>query len=78
MLSEMYALPMISASLRVRANGGMPKGCGRAAVAGPKVPGKQFDSSCFSGEYVTGAEAGYFEHLRQLRSDDAKRKRRGA
>ncbi len=49
-----------------------------AAVAGPKFPGKQFDSSCFSGEYVTGAEAGYFEHLRQLRSDDAKRKRRGA
>lgn len=47
-----------------------------AAVAGPKFPGKRFDSSCFSGEYVTGIEPGYFERLRQLRSDDAKRKRR--
>ncbi|PRH83769.1 amidophosphoribosyltransferase [Arenimonas caeni] len=49
-----------------------------AAVAGPKFPGRKFDSSCFSGEYVTGIEPGYFERLRQLRSDDAKRKRRGA
>jgi len=47
-----------------------------AAVAGPKFPGKAFDSSCFSGEYVTGIEAGYFERIKQLRSDDAKRKRR--
>ncbi|MDY0023277.1 amidophosphoribosyltransferase, partial [Arenimonas caeni] len=44
-----------------------------AAVAGPKFPGRKFDSSCFSGEYVTGIEPGYFERLRQLRSDDAKR-----
>ncbi|KFN48602.1 amidophosphoribosyltransferase [Arenimonas composti] len=49
-----------------------------AAVAGPKFPGRQFDSSCFSGEYVTGVEPGYFERVQQLRSDDAKRKRRGA
>ena len=49
-----------------------------AAVAGPKFPGRRFDSSCFSGEYVTGVEPGYFERLQQLRSDDAKRKRRGA
>ncbi|ODS62865.1 MAG: amidophosphoribosyltransferase [Arenimonas sp. SCN 70-307] len=49
-----------------------------AAVAGPKFPGRQFDSSCFSGEYVTGIEPGYFERIKQLRSDDAKRKRRGA
>ena len=47
-----------------------------AAVAGPKFPGRPFDSSCFSGEYVTGIEPGYFERIRQLRSDDAKRKRR--
>ena len=47
-----------------------------AAVSGPKFPGKHFDSSCFSGEYVTGIEPGYFERIQQLRSDDAKRKRR--
>jgi amidophosphoribosyltransferase len=47
-----------------------------AAVAGPKFPGKHFDSSCFSGEYVTGIEPGYFDRIQQLRSDDAKRKRR--
>jgi amidophosphoribosyltransferase len=47
-----------------------------AAVAGPKFPNRQFDSSCFSGEYVTGIEPGYFERIQQLRSDDAKRKRR--
>jgi amidophosphoribosyltransferase len=47
-----------------------------AAVAGPKFPGRKFDSSCFSGEYITGVDPGYFEHLQQLRSDDAKRQRR--
>ncbi|MGN6111711.1 MAG: amidophosphoribosyltransferase [Luteimonas sp.] len=47
-----------------------------AAVAGPKFPGRRFDSSCFNGEYVTGIEPGYFERLRQLRSDEAKKKRR--
>ena len=46
------------------------------AVAGPKFPGMTFDSSCFSGEYVTGVEPGYFEGIKQLRSDDAKRQRR--
>jgi len=49
-----------------------------AAVAGPKFPGRKFDSSCFNGEYVTGIEAGYFERIQQLRSDEAKRKRRVA
>ncbi len=49
-----------------------------SAVSGPKFPGKHFDSSCFSGEYVTGIEPGYFERIQQLRSDDAKRKRRTA
>jgi amidophosphoribosyltransferase len=47
-----------------------------AAVAGPKFPGRRFDSSCFNGEYVTGIEPGYFERLKQLRSDEAKKKRR--
>lgn len=46
------------------------------AVAGPKFPGRKFDSSCFNGEYVTGIEPGYFERIQQLRSDEAKRKRR--
>ena len=34
-----------------------------AAVAGPKFPGMRFDSSCFSGRYVTGLEDGYLEAL---------------
>ncbi|RBF86309.1 amidophosphoribosyltransferase, partial [Xanthomonas oryzae pv. oryzae] len=37
---------------------------------------KQFDSSCFNGEYITGIEPGYFERIQQLRSDDAKKRRR--
>jgi amidophosphoribosyltransferase len=37
---------------------------------------KRFDSSCFDGDYVTGIEPGYFERIQQLRSDEAKRKRR--
>ena len=49
-----------------------------AAVAGPKFPGRRFDSSCFSGEYVTGIDADYFERLKQLRSDEAKKKRRAS
>lgn len=35
-----------------------------------------FDTSCFSGEYVTGVKDGYLEKLQLLRSDAAKRKRR--
>ena len=46
------------------------------AVAGPKFPGMRFDSSCFSGEYVTGVEPDYFDELKRLRSDEAKRQRR--
>jgi amidophosphoribosyltransferase len=37
---------------------------------------RQFDTSCFSGEYITGVQEGYFERLSVLRSDKAKRKRR--
>ncbi|MGH8028419.1 MAG: amidophosphoribosyltransferase, partial [Arenimonas sp.] len=47
-----------------------------AAVSGPKHKISRFDSSCFTGEYVTGVEAGYFERIDQLRSDEAKKKRR--
>lgn len=47
-----------------------------SAVAGPKFPGMAFDSSCFSGEYVTGVEPSYFDDLKQARSDEAKRQRR--
>jgi len=46
------------------------------AVAGPKHPGMKFDTSCFSGEYVTGVGEGYFEALQAQRSDEAKAKRR--
>src|SRR5690606_19978663 len=49
-----------------------------SAVAGPKFVGRDFDSSCFNGDYVTGIEPGYFERLRQLRSDDAKKNRRAS
>lgn len=35
-----------------------------------------FDSSCFSGEYVTGLAGDYLEQLELLRSDDAKSRRR--
>jgi len=36
----------------------------------------QFDTSCFSGEYVTGLEKQYLEQIQMLRSDDAKAARR--
>ena len=37
---------------------------------------RQFDTSCFSGEYVTGVEDGYLEHVQKQRSDKARKKRR--
>ncbi len=46
------------------------------AVSGPKHNIEYFDSSCFNGEYVTGIEPGYFERIKQLRSDEAKKTRR--
>ena len=36
----------------------------------------RFDTSCFSGEYVTGVRAGYLERLQIQRSDDARAERR--
>jgi len=36
----------------------------------------QFDTSCFSGEYVTGIEPGYLELLERRRSDAVKASRR--
>jgi len=37
---------------------------------------KQFDTSCFSSEYVTGFKDGYLEKLQEQRSDKARKKRR--
>jgi amidophosphoribosyltransferase len=37
---------------------------------------KQFDTSCFSGEYITGLDQRYLEQIQMLRSDDAKAARR--
>ena len=48
------------------------------AVSGPKNRITHFDSSCFDGKYVTGIEPGYFDRIQQLRSDEAKKKRRVA
>jgi amidophosphoribosyltransferase len=48
------------------------------AVRGKKEGPQDFDTSCFSGEYVTGLDGDYLEGLQQQRSDDAKRQRRGA
>ncbi|SEJ48357.1 amidophosphoribosyltransferase [Frateuria terrea] len=39
---------------------------------------KQFDTSCFSGEYVTGLDQDYLQQIEMLRSDDAKAARRSA
>ena len=36
----------------------------------------QFDTSCFSGEYLTGVQHGYLEQLQLQRSDRARAKRR--
>jgi len=33
---------------------------------------EHFDTSCFSGEYITGVEAGYLDDLQRRRSDQAK------
>ncbi|NII09106.1 amidophosphoribosyltransferase [Oleiagrimonas sp. C23AA] len=38
----------------------------------------QFDTSCFSGEYVTGIDPAYLAQIEMLRSDDAKSERRSA
>jgi amidophosphoribosyltransferase len=42
------------------------------AVSGPKHKISNFDSSCFTGEYITGIDSGYFEKLELDRSDAAK------
>jgi amidophosphoribosyltransferase len=48
------------------------------AVSGPKKKLNHFDSSCFTGEYITGIEPGYFEQLQQARSDSSKKIKRSA
>src|SRR3546814_3198796 len=49
-----------------------------AACASPGQRKHGFDSSCFTGEYVTGIEPGYFEGLSRLRPASAKQTRRQA
>jgi amidophosphoribosyltransferase len=39
---------------------------------------KHFDTSCFSGEYITGLDQHYLQQIEMLRSDDAKAARRSA
>jgi amidophosphoribosyltransferase len=39
---------------------------------------KHFDTSCFSGEYITGLDQQYLQQIEMLRSDDAKAARRSA
>ncbi len=46
------------------------------AVAEGNEKLSRFDTSCFSGEYVTGVGSTYFRDLEFVRSDDAKSKRR--
>ncbi len=48
------------------------------AVSGPKHRIDQFDTSCFSGEYVTGVDDGYFDRIREARSDTEKSRRRAS
>jgi amidophosphoribosyltransferase len=42
------------------------------AVSGPKNRIASFDTSCFSGDYVTGVAEGYFDALKGERNDAAK------
>lgn len=44
------------------------------AVSGPKKKIDFFDSSCFTGEYVTGVDSSYFVTLEHARGDAAKAK----
>jgi amidophosphoribosyltransferase len=37
---------------------------------------EQFDTSCFSGEYITGVDQGYLKAIQEQRSDQAKSERR--
>ena len=49
-----------------------------AAVAEGNDKLVEFDTSCFSGEYVTGVEPTYLDQLEFMRSDEAKNRRRQA
>ncbi|HET7268767.1 MAG TPA: amidophosphoribosyltransferase [Oleiagrimonas sp.] len=48
------------------------------AVADGNDTLKHFDTSCFSGEYVTGVDPAYLAQIELLRSDEAKARRRSA
>mmetsp|Transcript_5948 Transcript_5948/g.8751 ORF Transcript_5948/g.8751 Transcript_5948/m.8751 type:complete len:390 (-) Transcript_5948:137-1306(-) len=49
-----------------------------SACSSPDLPLKEFETSCFSGKYVTGERIGddYFEKLHSLRNDSAQNQRR--
>jgi amidophosphoribosyltransferase len=47
-----------------------------AAVAEGNPELTRFDTSCFSGEYVTGVDEFYLGEIAELRSDSAKEERR--
>ncbi len=47
-----------------------------AAVADGNEELKHFDTSCFSGEYVTGVDTNYLRDLEFARSDETKAQRR--
>ena len=49
-----------------------------AAVRGRNAGLARFDTSCFSGEYVTGLDPDYLERLQAQRSDEAKARRNGS
>jgi amidophosphoribosyltransferase len=49
-----------------------------SAVADGNEALTHFDTSCFSGEYVTGVDATYLAQIELLRSDDARMQRRSA
>ena len=53
------------------------KGVAETAQLAPRHAVQQFDTSCFSGTYVTGEQIGddYFTKLHALRNDDAKQER---
>ncbi len=48
------------------------------AVADGNEALKHFDTSCFSGEYITGVDPAYLAQVEMLRSDEAKAKLRSA
>ena len=64
--------------ITVRAGQRVEAGKVVAAVAEGNERLKAFDTSCFSGEYITALADGYLGELAEARSDAAKQERRKA